>query len=413
MLRGVRALAVGNLFPPHHLGGYELVWRSATRHLRSRGHEVRVLTTETRFDHAAGDEDGDVHRELRWWWRDHAFPRRSLRERLAIERHNAAVFDRHVAELRPDVVTWWSMGGMSLSLLERARRHGLPSVAFVHDDWLDYGPRADAWLRLFAGRPRLARLVERATGVPAAVDFPAATRYVFVSQTTRRHAVAARGELRDTGIAHSGIDPAFLDPRPEQGWAWRLLYVGRVDARKGVETAVAALTHLPEAATLTLAGEGDDETRRGLLTLADRLGVASRVRLLGPVDREALPDLYVAADVVVFPVLWEEPWGLVPLEAMALARPVVATGRGGSGEYLRGGENSLLHPPGDAAALANAVKLLAEDPQLRARLREAGLATAAGHTADVFDATVEHELELALGGVARRGAPAQVPGDLA
>ena len=63
------------------------------------------------------------------------------------------------------------------------------------------------------------------------------------------------------------------------------------------------------------------------------------VRFLGAKPRAELRDVYAAADVVVFPVQWNEPWGLVPLEAMSVGRPVVASGTGGSAEYLRDGEN--------------------------------------------------------------------------
>jgi len=143
----VRVLAVGNMYPPQHLGGYELVWQGAMRALREAGHEVRVLTTDLRLSDA-GEEDDFVARELRWYWRDHAWPSFTPRERLALERHNARVFDRHVRELRPDVVTWWSMGGMSMSLIERARRRGLPAVGFVHGDWLHLGLNA-LWLAAF------------------------------------------------------------------------------------------------------------------------------------------------------------------------------------------------------------------------------------------------------------------------
>jgi glycosyltransferase involved in cell wall biosynthesis len=85
----------------------------------------------------------------------------------------------------------------------------------------------------------------------------------------------------------------------------------------------------------------------------------------------------------------------VPLEAMARGRPVVATGRGGSGEYLRDGENALLFEAGDAAGLAAAVTRLARDTRLRRRLLEAGLATAAEHTEDHLNAAVLRELEAA------------------
>src|SRR3954447_15350222 len=394
MLRAVRVLAVGNMYPPHHLGGYELVWRSAVRHLRSRGHQVRVLTTDFRLPAPLERDDDHVYRELRWWWRDHAFPRLSLRERYEVERWNARTLARNLYELQPDLVTWWSMGGMSMTLLERVRRQGLPAVAFVHDDWLDYGPRVDAWLKLFTGprRGRLAAPAERLLRMPTHVDLERAARYVFVSERTRRRALDAGRAPRDSAIAHSGIDPAYLDPRPEQTWGWRLLYVGRIDERKGIATVVDALEQLPEA-MLTIVGEGDPAAEEKLRQQADRLGVANRIRLEGFRTRAELPQAYEAADVTVFPVIWEEPWGLVPLEAMALGRPVIATGHGGSGEYLRDGDNALLFEAGDATALAAAVRRLAYDPNLRARLREGGLNTAPLHTEDVFNATVAREVE--------------------
>ena len=388
----MRVLAVGNMYPPHHFGGYELVWRAAMRHLERNGHSVRVVTTDVDTGAAEPDDPG-VHRELRWYWREHGFPRRPFRERLAMERHNSRVLRRHLEEHRPDVVTWWSMGGMSFSLLERVRRAGIPAVAFVHDDWLDYGRHADGWTGLFTFRlGRLAPLMERVVRIPATVDLERAARYVFVSETTRRRAAEAGVRPPDTGVAHSGIDPGFVDPAPARDWSWSLLYVGRIDARKGVETAVAALARLPEA-TLSIAGGWDEGEEARLRELAAGAGAAERVRFLGQRTREEVRAEYADCDAVVFPVIWEEPWGLVPLEAMARGRPVVATGRGGSGEYLRDGENALLFEAGDADGLAEAVRRLAADPGLRARLREGGLETAPRYTEDVFNAAVLREVE--------------------
>jgi glycogen synthase len=388
----VRVLTVGNMYPPQHLGGYELVWRSAVEHLRAEGHDVRVLTTREDFG-AEGADDPDVHRALRWYWRDFAFPRMPVRERVRLEGHNADVLERHLDELRPDVVSWWAMGGMSLSLLERVRRRGLPAVAFVHDDWLAYGPLMDAWLNLGRRPPGLARLLERVTGLPARVDFPGAARYVFVSEATRGRARDVGHDLPDTGIAHSGIDPLFLERRaPEQPWGWRLLYAGRLDDRKGVDTVVDALAMLPADATLTIVGTGDPREPARLERHAARAGATDRVVFAGPRDREGLAAAYSAADVVVFPVRWDEPWGLVPLEAMAVGRPVVATGRGGSAEYLRDGENALLFDADDPTSLAAALRRVATDDALRGRLRDAGLALAPRHTEAVFNDAVEREL---------------------
>ena len=235
---------------------------------------------------------------------------------VALERANAAVVRRHLEELRPDVVAWWGMGGMPLSSIEQVRRAGVPAVAFVMDDWLTYQPPGDAWLRLLAGRPRLGRVAERIVGIPTRVDFAGAATYVFVSETLRRQGPP----LPRTAVEPSGVDDDFVDPRPPRPWSWRLLSVGRIDPRKGVATAIEALAELPDA-TLTVAGSGPATLLAELAALAERLGVADRVTFAGAVPRADLPALYEAHDAVVFPVVWEEPWGLVPLEAMASGAP--------------------------------------------------------------------------------------------
>lgn len=407
----MRVLAVGNRYPPHGIGGYELVWRSAVLHLRASGHDVGVLTTDHRDPVAGGpSDDAGVHRELRWWWRDGDFPRYSLRERVAIERHNHAVLRRHLDSLRPDVVAWWAMGGMSMSLVEAVRRRGLPAVGLVLDDWLVYGPLVDSWMRLFERRAWLRRSAETAVRVPASVDLAGAARWLFISETTCSAALDARGALPDSGVLHCGIDPAWVDPQPPREWAWRLLYVGRTDPRKGVGTAIAALAELPEEATLRIVGEGDAEAERELAREAAAAGVEERV-LFGPLPtRDELKAIYAGCDAVVFPVLWPEPWGLVPLEAMGLGRPVLATGQGGSGEYLRDGQNCLLHPPGDASALAAAVRRLAADAELRERLRAGGAVTAPRFTADRYNAGVEAALSSACERGGSRGAPSSRAG---
>jgi glycosyltransferase involved in cell wall biosynthesis len=356
-----------------------------------------VLTTDLSTGATAADDTG-VHRELRWHWRSGGFARQRLGERAAMARHNLRVLERHLDAFRPDVVSWWSMGGLSLAMIEAVRRRGLPAVAFVHDDWLDYGRHVDGWLQLFGGRKAaLAPLAERLVRVPASVDFARAALWVFVSEATRRHAEAQGLGLTRTAVAHSGIDPGFLEPAPEQDWGWRLLYVGRLDERKGVHTAIEALAELPAEARLRVVGGWDQSEAARLTALAERLGLSERVSLDGQLEREQLASAYTWADAVLFPVLWEEPWGLVPLEAMAKGTPVVATGRGGSGEYLRDEHNCLLFPAGDAPALAAALRRLAGDSALRSRLRARGLEDAARHTEDSFNEAVERFLVEAAG----------------
>jgi glycosyltransferase involved in cell wall biosynthesis len=201
----------------------------------------------------------------------------------------------------------------------------------------------------------------------------------FISEDTRRRAAEyAPWSLDDSAVVYSGIDGRLFTAAdgPRSSWAGHLLYVGRFDPRKGVETAVRALTHLEPSTTLELQGTGDDSGARDrLAALAAELGVAERVSF-GSCSRAELVARYQAADALLFPSEWEEPFGLTPLEAMACGTPVVATGVGGSGEFLLDGRNCVRFAPGDPVALADAVRRLAARPELRERLRDSGHRTA-------------------------------------
>ena len=149
-------------------------------------------------------------------------------------------------------------------------------------------------------------------------------------------------------------------------------------------TAIDALTFLPPEASLDVQGEGSRTYAAELEELARRHGVADRVRF-GRSSHAAVPEVYAEADVLVFPVTWHEPWGLVPREAMSIGRPVVASRSGGGpAEYLAEGGNCLQFEPGDARQLAGAVRRLSEDAGLRDRLVATGRQTASGYTEASF-----------------------------
>ncbi len=371
----MRVLAVGNRYPPAAAGGYERIFAATVAALRADGHEVRVLTPP----------------ELEWYWRDGAFPALGLLERSRLEARNAAVLRGVLDAFRPDVVSWWGMGGMSLSLIEQVRRAGVPAVGVVGDGWMVYGPAADKWTGGWRRHRLAARVAARVTGVPAGLDLGAGARWLFISEAVRTRALREGRALPSTELAHPGVDPALFTARSAAPWAWRLACVGRVEPRKGVAVAIRALAQLPEA-TLTVDGPVEGGHRDELEALAASLGVAGRVRFACS-DPDRVADAYAAADAVLFPVTWAEPWGLVPLEAMSVGRPVVASGTGGSAEYLADGENALIAPPGDVEALVAAVRRLASDERLRQRLIEGGRSTAARYSSSAFEVTVVAALE--------------------
>lgn len=395
----MRVLCVGNRYPPWSLGGYETTWAGAVPALRERSHEIRVLTTrpDPTDRVSCAPVPADVHRDLGWYWREHQFPPRGLRACVALERANAEVFAAHREAFDPDVVMWWAMGGMSLSLLEQARRAGVPALAVVGDEWVNYGPEVDGWSRRWCGAGRwLAPVASPLAGIPARLRLELAGQWSFNSLSTLSIARQAGWRLADATVDHPGVAAERFAGVPAPGdWRWRLLYCGRIDPRKGIDTAVRALTQLPDQARLTVHGECDDQHLAELKVLAERLGVRDRVTFSsGPQDEVA--GVYAACDALLFPVTWREPWGLVPLEAMAAGRPVVAARAGGGpAEYLEAEANCLAFAPHQAGELAAAVRRLADDPELRGQLVAGGRVTAARFTEEDFHAALERRLAVA------------------
>ena len=128
-----------------------------------------------------------------------------------------------------------------------------------------------------------------------------------------------------------------------------LLYVGQLIRGKGVQLLLAAMARMKTARTLDIVGTGNMEPK--LKALAARLGLRDRVRFNGFQGNPL--DWMRAAKCVVVPSFWQEPYGLVAAEAVALGRPVVAFAIGGLPEACGG--RAILVPPGDIAALAKAL----------------------------------------------------------
>ncbi|MFW2513384.1 glycosyltransferase [Demequina sp. SO4-13] len=200
-------------------------------------------------------------------------------------------------------------------------------------------------------------------------------------------------ELRAMGVAgeHVSVAPCGVDidlfavddvVKPRPGAAIRVASVGRLVPRKGVETVIQALAwlhgHYRRNVELhILGGAGDaEQTKRDaecarLLDLAASLGVADRVIVHGQVPHHRLPDALRSMDMVAC-MPWYEPFGIVPLEAMACRVPVVAAATGGLTDTVVDGRTGLLVPPGSVASLATAIARLADNPALRAELGRRG-----------------------------------------
>lgn len=383
----MRILTVENLYPPHAYGGYEDLCAGAVRDWRAAGHTVRVLSSAWRRADVPADApppDGEpVERTLPIYWDDHRLLEPTWRTCLAWERRTRRLVARALDEAAPDVVSVWNAAGLSFGMFDVFVERGIPTVLVVLDRWLGFGLQLDRWHARFLGGPgaALAPAVAAVTGVGTRVGrLGAPVVACFGSRYLQEHADrTAPWTFDDQVVVPHGLDvsryPIDAGHRPA-GWHGRLLYVGRLAPPKGVETAIRAMAEVADA-TLDVVGTGERGYRDHLAAVAADLGVTDRVRFRGEAGPAGLHAAYAAADALVFPSKWQEPFGVVPLEAMAHGLPVIATGTGGSGEFLVDRVTALRYPPGDVAALAGAIRTVAADGALRDRLRATGLEVAA------------------------------------
>ena len=179
----------------------------------------------------------------------------------------------------------------------------------------------------------------------------------------------------DWEIIPNGVDTKFFQPSTSRsnGRSPRLLFLGRLDPRNGLETVLDAMPAVLERhpdATLTVAGDGP------LRPIYERLArpVADRVRFIGRVNGNR-PDVYGAADLYLCPTT-KASFGITLLEAMACGTPLVVSDITGFRELIDGGAEAALVPKNDAKAWAAATLDLLEDPARRRAMSAAGLAKA-------------------------------------
>jgi glycogen(starch) synthase len=208
------------------------------------------------------------------------------------------------------------------------------------------------------------------TGALKAVSMPVwRNANALVANSQGLHDIAlrvdpdARIEVIPNGIDTDRFYPA--DSHPEG--KIRILYVGRLEPFKGIETLLSALARIASTERIQLQLVGDGSLRADLERKVADLGLSEAVTFQGWVDREAVPKCYRRADLFVMPSLVEGmPNGV--LEAMASGLPVIASRVPGTEEIVQDGHNGLLFEPTSVDGLADALKRAIEDHDLRRRL---------------------------------------------
>lgn len=246
-------------------------------------------------------------------------------------------------------------------------------VALIHPSQFTQGPWVLRWIETptlyycheplraaydpSVTTPAMRRLIRATLGQVDRANVRAASRVLANSRHTARRIRAVYGV--EAGVAYPGIDGDRFRPRGEARHDG-VLSVGALLRMKGLDFIIRALAFIPASArpALTVVADRGRVTERSrLVELAQRLGVRLEIRTR--VDEEALVDAYAQAKLVLY-AAHNEPLGLVPLEAMACGRPVVAVAEGGVVETIRDGVTGVLVPRDEKQYAAAVHSLLAD-----------------------------------------------------
>ncbi len=310
---------------------------------------------------------------------------------------NRAWYERMISEVDAVYCRFPSWEGMRL--FELALEQNKIVLASIHGDW------AGVYRHLAQGASfprnwlyrRLSRISDQSM-----LRVAQTTRVLFCvgEQLYEQYGTSARAAVNFANYLHRESD---LREREDTCGAppYRILFVGQTESRKGVEYLVRAAAKLRDSGTqieVSIVGSGEEQP--ALSRLADSLGLGRAVRFHGyvPFGRELL-DLYGESDLFVLPAVAGEGLPKVIVEAMSQGLPVIATDVGSSRFAIEQSGAGLLVPPGDEAALAEAMQRLITDTSTRRGLIRAGLDYAARMTLDhqrrlVANALAEHVPEL-------------------
>jgi glycosyltransferase involved in cell wall biosynthesis len=383
-------------YPPPLAGGREISAQLLSRELARRGHEVDVVTLAgPKGSRTESDGDVRVHR-LAGWSRilssRYADPEQPVHPTLPDPGLVGAIA-KLLKQRRPQIVharSWFLYSLLPLlpsketRLVVSVHDYGFicPKTNYFYHGGECTGPRYTKCVACSSDQYGAPRAVALTTGMMMMKPWlKRVDRYVANSHATARASAVLLGrdakEMKvippfvpdDAFHAGEGRRPSFVPPEGDY-----LMFAGALGPHKGVDVLLEAWAGLCNRPPLVLAGLRRFDTPRSF---------PPGVIVAEEVPREDVLRAWGHCLAAVVPSVWPEPFGVVAVEAMAAGRPVVASAVGGLAELVVDGTTGIHVPPGDVAALRNALERIVADAPLRARLGAAGRARAEAYSLDL------------------------------
>lgn len=358
---------ISNLYPPHYLGGYEILCAQVCKELHKRGHKIVVLTSIHGIDQPCVDQqEFAIHRKLQLYV---PFPQTAQlmrRKRLRTSRCNYSTTQEFLHAEKPDIIFIWSQLRLTLGSARAAQQLNVPVVYTFNDYYISGYTASPFSLRV---RPLLRYILDNVFFreiTHRGIDFSYTT---CISNTVKNTLLEKRVPIQNSRIINQGIpiEQFPYQKRQQINTKTKLLYVGQLHEYKGVHTILAALHILQNNdLQLSIVGDGPQQYKDQLHREAKKLNV----EFLGKIPHDKIAEVYRSHDIFIFPSIWPEPYGLTHIEAMASGTIVISTNDGGHGEFLEHHVNSYVFEKDNPQDLANKILEVRDNPQQTANIIE-------------------------------------------
>lgn len=366
-------LVITNLYPPYVLGGYEILCGQVVEAFQAKGHVVHVLTSNHGLQPATAEiqTESRINRKLKLFTPFGTPPEKNRFSRKKTGKENFSVTQDYIKKVHPELIFIWSQLRLTLGAARASEQSDVPVVYTFNDEHIaGYLPSP------FSIRPKgmVKYLIDHTVfhfNTLQSLHFKHST---CISKVVKSNLVRHGLNPVNMSVIYQGIPIEkfpLKDKIGEMAPTPKLLYIGQLHEYKGVHTILEAINIFCQNnegrdIEITIAGDGPEDYKNHLKRIAALYQIG--VVFAGKVAHQEVSRLYRNHNIFVFPSIWQEPFGLTHLEAMASGTPVVSTAEGGQAEFLVHGKNALVFKKEDGTDLADKIGKLVDSRELRTRL---------------------------------------------